>query len=312
MAIDDTLKVTASGYNSKSLPITSYDQDLPITLDAAGTIVGRSAGCGKTTTLKGEQRLSITSGGKPREYIIRLPNDYNPDKAYRLILSIHCLNGSAQGVAKGGNGNNYEYYGLWKFANPADGPGTTIFCSPEGLPVDYMGGGLGWATGEGHEEFLRTLVTKFENELCIDTTRIFAEGFSMGGSMSYALACFMPNKFRAVCMHSGGSMSGCNQSNRGPVPMFITHGNKDGVCKYPGSGVPQINDLAKRDGCDDMDIPGTLIPESDMKPACANFKNCDDGYPCKACIFVGDHTPTPGGERNTWVDDSTWSYFKQF
>ncbi len=311
MAIDDTLKVTASGYNPKSVPITSYEQELPVTLEAEGNIVGRSAGCGKSTTLKGEQRLTINSGGKNREYIIRLPDDYNENTAYRLIMSIHCLNGSAQGVAKGGNGNNYEYYGLWKFANPNNGPGTTIFCSPEGLPS--FGGGLGWSNGGGSDvEFIRALIKKFESDLCIDTTRIFAEGFSMGGSMSYALACAMPNKFRAVCMHSGGSMSGCDGTNRGPVPMFITHGTDDDVCRWTQhSGENQINDLAKRDGCDTEDLFNQCHP-TNSNAVTVNYKNCDPGYPCKACIFKGGHDPSPGGERNTWVDDSTWNYFKQF
>ncbi|HEX3019429.1 MAG TPA: carboxypeptidase-like regulatory domain-containing protein, partial [Chitinispirillaceae bacterium] len=89
-AINDTLKITATGYNDKKLAITSYDQELNIKLDTLGETVGRSAGCGKSTTLKGEKTLEITTGGKKRTYILRLPDDYNPDKAYRLIFSIHC------------------------------------------------------------------------------------------------------------------------------------------------------------------------------------------------------------------------------
>lgn len=313
-AIDDTLKITATGYNDKKLAITSYDQELNIKLDTIGQIVGRSAGCGKTTTLKGEKTLDITTGGKKRTYILRLPDDYNPDKPYRLIFSIHCLNGSARGVASGGSGNNYEYYGLWKLANPNNGAGTTIFCSPEGLQTNF--GGLGWSNTGGEDvEFIRAMLTKFQDELCIDTTRVFAEGFSMGGSMSYALACAMPNKFRAVCMHSGGAMSGCSGTSRGPMAMFITHGINDGVCKWTdGSGVNQLNDLAKRNGCDTEDLKSKCKPtdQSGNTPVTVNYKNCNPAYPCKASIFVGDHTPTPGGERNTWVDDSTWNFFKQF
>lgn len=314
-AVSDTIKVAASGFVTKSVPITVYDQTMNITLDSNNIGgVGRSAGCGKTTTLKNESRLKIASGGKDREYIIRLPADYDQNTPYRLIFSIHCLNGTAAGVASGGNGNNYQYYGLWKFANPGTGKGTTIFVSPEGLPA--MGSGLGWSNSGGSDvTFIRTLLTKLESDLCIDTTRIFAEGFSMGGSMSYALSCAMPKKFRAVCMHSGGSMSGCDASSRGPVPMFITHGTNDGVCKWTDKyGQNQINDLAKRSGCEEVDLFNTCKPtdQTGMTPVTVNYKNCQPGFPFKACIFVGDHTPSPGGEKNTWVDDSTWNYFKQF
>jgi poly(3-hydroxybutyrate) depolymerase len=314
-AISDTIKVSASGFNTKSVPVSNYDQTLNITLDSSNSNdAGRSAGCGKSTTLKNESRLKLSSGGKDREYIIRLPADYDQNTAYRLIVSIHCLNGTAAGVASGGSGNNYQYYGLWKFANPTNGKGTTIFVSPEGLPA--MGSGLGWSNSGGSDvTFIRALVSKIETDLCIDTTRIFAEGFSMGGSMSYALACAMPKKFRAVCMHSGGSMSGCDGTNRGPVPMFITHGTNDNVCKWSEHwGQDQINDLAKRNGCEEVDLFSTCKPtdQTGMTPVTVNYKNCKPGYPCKACIFVGDHNPSPGGEKNTWVDDSTWNFFKQF
>lgn len=312
-AIDDTLKITANGYTIKKMAITSYDQELNIKIDTIESS-GRSTGCGKSTTLKGEQTLEITIEGKKRSYILRLPDDYHPDKPYRLIFSIHCLNGSARGVASGGNGNNYEYYGLWKLANPDDGAGTTIFCSPEG--TQSMGGGLGWSNSGGKDvEFIRAVLTKFQDELCIDTTRVFAEGFSMGGSMSYALACAMPNKFRAICMHSGGAMSGCSVTNRGPMAMFITHGTEDGVCRWTdGSGVNQLNDIAKRNGCDTEDLINKCKPtdQSGNTPVTVNYNNCNPAYPCKASIFVGGHTPSPGGERNTWVDDSTWNFFKQF
>ena len=163
------------------------------------------------------------------------------------------------------------------------------------------------------------MINKFENELCIDMSRIFSEGFSMGGSMSYALACAMPDTMRAVAMHEGGSMSGCDGSHRGPVPMFITIGTED---SWPNMGIPQLKDLAQRDGCTAMDIPGmvsagTINSTDQMHPVCVEYKDCDPDYPCKACVFKGGHNASPGtegawGEGNTWVDDSTWSFFKRF
>ena len=109
-------------------------------------------------------------------------------------------------------------------------------------------------------------------------------------------------------------MSGCDQKNRGPVAMFITHGTKDNVCTYPNYGVPQIKDIAQRDGCTAIDIPSTCKPtdQSGLTPVCVDYKGCDSHYPCKACIFVGSHDPSPGGQSKTWVDDSTWNFFKQF
>lgn len=223
------------------------------------------------------------------------------------------MNGTAAGVAAGSAGTGYQYYGMWKFANPTGGKGTTIFCAAQGI-------GNQWGNSGGSDvEFIRALIKKFESELCVDQARIFSEGFSMGGSMSYALACAMPDTIRAVGMHEGGGMSGCDQSHRGAVPMFISIGTQDA---WPNMGVPQLADLAQRNGCTAIDIPGmvasgTINPPDQMHPVSVEYQGCNPGYPCRACIFKGGHNPSPGtegawGEGNTWVDDSTWSYFKRF
>jgi hypothetical protein len=54
-----------------------------------------------------------------------------------------------------------------------------------------------------------------------------------------------------------------------------------------------------------------------MHPVCVDYKNCDPGYPCRACVFKGGHIGSPGtqgsyGKNDTWVPDSTWSFMKQF
>jgi poly(3-hydroxybutyrate) depolymerase len=279
---------------------------MDVTLSAPST-GGRSAGCGKTSTLKTGKALSFTppSGGGARTYNLMIPSDYSNATAYRLIVSIHWLNGTANNVTDGGNGSATikPYYGLQELANPSGGKSTTIFVAPQGQNNS-------WPSGQ--VPFITSLVNMLKGELCIDTTRIFAEGFSMGGSMSYALACEAPDMFRAVAVHSGGPMSGCNKKNK-PVAYFMTHGTQDQTCTYPAYGIPQINEFAKLDGCQAMDIEGTLKPTdaSGMNPACADFKGCTDGYPARACIFVGPHTPSPGGSK-TWVPAETWKFISQF
>jgi len=274
-----------------------------------------SSGCGKATSLKGESKNTINvteAGAGNREYYLRLPDDYDQNHPYALWFAIHCLNGSAENVAHSEPDNraNYEYFGMWKLANPAGGKATTIFVAPQGINA-------GWGQGAKDLAFFRAMMDKFESELCIDTSRIFASGFSMGGSMSYALACAMPEKMRAIAMYSGGNMSGCDQSNRGPVPIFISHGTEDGTCTWPNFGEPQINDLAERNGCQTEDLYNECHPTSIMDPVCVDYQGCDSGYPARACIFKGPHIGSPGtegtyGKNNTWVPQANWDFFKQF
>ncbi|MGC4063313.1 MAG: cellulose binding domain-containing protein [Polyangiaceae bacterium] len=263
----------------------------------------KSSGCGKTASFSGQVTRTINVNGTNRSYIVRLPDNYDKNNPYRLITSIHCLNGTAAGVASGSNGTNYQFYGLWKLAG-----NSTIFVAPQGINNSWPN------SGGSDVAFIKALVAELENTLCIDTTRIFSEGFSMGGSMSYALACAMPDKFRGVAVHSGGPMSGCDKTNRKPVAYFMTHGTKDSVCTYPGYGVPQINDFAALDGCRSMDIPNTLKPTdtTGRTPVCADYQGCAADDPARACIFIGDHTPSPGGEATTWVPGETWKFITRF
>lgn len=306
--VGDTIKTTAAGYMPTSIPITSYNQELNITLDTIGGGGAKpSAGCGKAKTIADSVRVTLNN----RYYILVVPKDYDQNHPYALWFTMHGRGGDALGVARGSAGTNYGFFGMRKLANKDKG--TTIFCAPDG--------GGGWGAGATDLQFFRTMINKFTNDLCIDMSRIFASGFSMGGSMSYALACAMPDTFRAICMHSGGNMSGCSRpaGNPGKVAMFITHGTQDGTCTWPNFGATQLADIAGRDGCTAMNVASMVNPTSDMKPQCVDYKGCDPAYPCRACIFKGDHTPSPGpvkgndwGEAATWVPDSTWSYFKQF
>ncbi len=260
-----------------------------------GGVVG-SPGCGTDPSLQSGDNQQINVNGTNRSFNLDVPGDYDNSVPHKLIVAYHWLNGTANDVSNGGWVQ--PYYGLWDMAG-----GSTIFVAPQGE-------GNAWGNGGGVDvEFSRQLITLLEDEFCIDTSRIFCEGFSMGGSMSYAMACAMGDVIRAVAVHSGGSMSGCDQSNRNPVAYFMTHGTNDGVCTYPGYGVPQLEDFASLNGCTAQSMP-TPTDGSGNTPECIDYANCDPDYPTRACIFVGDHTPVPG--NNGWVATETWDFFSQF
>ncbi|HET9956301.1 MAG TPA: Ricin and poly(3-hydroxybutyrate) depolymerase fusion [Polyangiaceae bacterium] len=263
---------------------------------STGGDVPKTEGCGATSWPTSKDSYTIDVAGTSRSYILRLPNNYDPNHPYRLILAYHWLNGTSQNVANGGGATGKPFYGLWDLAE-----GSTIFVAPQGI-------NNAWPNSSGRDvEFTRVLLAELSKQLCIDKTRIFAEGFSMGGSMSYALACAMGDVVRAVAVHSGGPMSGCVKHDK-PVPYFMTHGTKDSVCTYPEYGVPQLNDFAKINGCTAQSLP----TPSGNTPSCVDFAGCKAGYPVRACIFVGDHTPSPPSPQNTWVPAESWKFLSQF
>jgi poly(3-hydroxybutyrate) depolymerase len=268
----------------------------------------KSDGCGKTPSLKSGKALSISVSGSERTYNLRVPDDYDNKHPYRLIMAYHWLGGSADNVSEGGVAK--PYYGLWDLA-----AGSTIFVAPQGLKGSM---GVGWENKSGADvEFSRQLIALVESEFCIDKSRIFCEGFSMGGSMSYAMACAMGDVVRAVAVHSGGTMSGCTKHDK-PVAYFMTHGTKDSVCTYPSYPMPPLVDFAKINGCTEPDPSlgqtafEALLPEpTSTASACIDFKGCKEGYPVRSCLFVGDHTPSPDGTSG-WVPKESWKFLSQF
>lgn len=59
------------------------------------------------------------------------------------------------------------------------------------------------------------------------------------------------------------------------MPAFITVGTQD---NWPDMGIPQLADLASRDGCTAIDIPAMVAnrqinPPDQMNPVCLDYKN---------------------------------------
>lgn len=242
----------------------------------------RSAGCGSTTAPK-SGRFSIDVSGTKREYILAVPDNYDPNHAYRLIFAWHPLGGSAEQVATGFGGG---YYGLQSRAK-----GSAIFVSPEGIDQ-------GWANTGGRDvAFTRAMLDRFRAELCIDESKIFSTGFSYGGMMSFALGCAMGDVFRAIAPMSGALYSGCERGDH-PVAMWAFHGDADNV-------VPVTNGRTARDVFIERNHCSQQTKPIDPSP-CVSYEGCDEGYPVVWCEFSGGHSPTNNS------GEVIWNFFSQF
>jgi poly(3-hydroxybutyrate) depolymerase len=237
-----------------------------------------SAGCGSTESVA-SGRFTIDVAGNPREYILALPQGYDPARPYRLIFTWHPGGGTAQQTA-----NNY--YGLRQLAQDS-----AIFVSPEGIDN-------GWANTGGRDiAFLDAMLARFQGELCIDQTRIFSTGFSYGGMMSYAIGCGRADVFRAIAPMSGALFSGCDNGDT-PIAMFGFHGTTDTVVPI-ANGVRARDVIAGRNGCQ----PAAMAVESD---GCLSFQGCSEDHPVTWCEFNGGHMPAPQSAPRIW------NFFTQF
>jgi poly(3-hydroxybutyrate) depolymerase len=272
------------------------------TAGSSGTGAGTpSAGCGKTPTLTSGSR-TIQSGGS-RSYILRIPSNYDNTHPYRLVFAFHWNGGTMNDIDGGGSsGAVWSYYGLQAQAN-----NSTIFVAPQG-------NGNGWANSGGADlAFVDAMVKLIEDDLCVDTTRIFALGFSYGGGMSYAIACARAKVFRAVAVYSGAQLSGCD-GGKDPIAYLGIHGISDGTCNISG-GRSLRDKFVANNGCTAQSPPepsgGSLTHK------CTTYTGCKTGYPVEWCAFDGGHTPgmvDGGGDdgAKTWTKAETWKFFTQF
>ncbi len=272
----------------------------PVPPPPAGPGAVESAGCGKAPALDNGE---IAVGDDGRSYILRIPETYDATHPYRLVLAYHWRGGSARAVAEGIGATESPFYGLW---NESDS--STIFVAPVGLG---SGTDTGWPNPNGRDvEFTDAILNQVEAGLCIDTTRVFAVGFSYGAGMSYALACARPDVFRAVALFSGGELSGCDGGSE-PIAFYASHGLVDGTL-----------DIAwGRSVRDHFVLVNGVTPEEPPEPAvgsgehvCTTYSGGSPEYPVEWCAFDGDHTPNPhdGGAATSWAPAEVWAFISQF
>jgi poly(3-hydroxybutyrate) depolymerase len=263
---------------------------------ATNGVLAATAGCGRAPTLTSGTR-SIQSGGQNRTYILKIPDNYNNAHPYRLIFGLHWLNGSANAVSSAG------YYGLQPLSN-----NSTIFVAPQGIDN-------GWANTGGRDLTLVDDLTRLiENDLCVDTTQLFAMGWSYGGAMSYAIACARPTVFRAVAVLSGANLSGCNGGTQ-PVAYLGIHGTHDSVLNI-SNGRSLRDTFVRNNGCTAQNPPEP--GQGSLTHISTNYSGCRAGYPVRWAAFDGDHTPSPvdgsssPNDARTWTSGEAWRFFTQF
>jgi poly(3-hydroxybutyrate) depolymerase len=275
-----------------------------------------SAGCGKAPGIASSMYnngnpISIMAANRQRRYILSVPTNYDNTKPYNLVIAWHQLDGNDKQMYQ------QNYYWLKDIPEAAS---STIFVAPNGekngtpcTGTSVAEGGCGWPDSNGSNVALAdAVVAQVQENFCIDKNRIFANGWSYGGSMSYRTACSRPLNgddadwgVRAVAVYNGAaqlSSGGCTPSK--PVAFYASHGTNDNVLGYDG-GVSMATTYARVNGCTAM-----TPTRATGNHVCTNYMGCMMGNPVEFCSFVGQHTPDPpreGGQR--WQPQEVWKFF---
>ncbi|GHO46118.1 esterase [Ktedonospora formicarum] len=198
----------------------------------------------------------LFSGGLQRFYRLHLPLGYRNTVRHALIMNFHGHGASAQ---------IQEH--LSGMSNLADKEGFVVVYPQGTIGPDHR---TGWNTGPhtyphvNDVHFVSDLITHLEETLCIEPHRIYAAGFSNGGSLANVLACKLSDRIAAFAIASGGMHpieGGCTPQRAASILEF--HGTADQIVPYTGNSAndnePPIEkwlaDWVQRSGCN----PGASI-----------------------------------------------------
>jgi len=262
---------------------------------------------------------SFVSSGEKRDYLLYVPRSYDRSKPTPLVISMHGagLWGAAQRETS-----------LWNDLADSEG---IIVVYPSGI------GGKGvriWRAEPGPDlmkdvQFISELIDTLEASYNIDSTRIYANGLSNGGGMSFVLSCTLSDRIAAVGMVAAAQTlpwSWC--TDKRAVPMIAFHGTADPEIPYNGGSswisprpfpnVPRWTaNWARRNRCGATPIESTAAADVTRR----TYANCaDDATVVLYTVQGGGHT-WPGGTplpewfvgRTTRSIDATrlmWAFFR--
>ena len=252
---------------------------------ALGSGCGRAPAPGSTASAPfGDVVQTVTVAGITRSYRLAVPATYRRDRPAPLLLDFH------------GSGSNAVQQSAYSQLPGRAASAGYLVVTPDALDANWDLAAPGTPTND------QRLVTALESDLgaryCVDRTRIFAAGISLGSEFATIVACDPANRIAAVGLVAAEYLL---RPCHGPVPVLAFHGTADPVVPYASGatgrsvpGVPVVGAVqnleawARLDGCRPQPIVTT--------PATAITRRSWSG--CAAGSSVVPYSITGGG--HTW------------
>jgi len=326
----EAIRFVAKDYDTLTIALNTLDTTLKVKLTKVSTeqtyafgyalknAPTPSKGCGVNSTLQSTgqnsnaKKYNMTSAGLNREFWVTLPKNYDNTKPYKILFAMHCMGSNAEDFTNHSPDADHPspYYGQQNL----DKNNEFIFVAPRG-DTD----GSPWRTGDNKDHiFFDELLTKLEENYCIDTSRVFVTGFSFGSMVTNSLAQVFQHRIRAVAVYAVADWNIYIPKNAGkPIAWMDVHGSQDNLCSYSrvDSSVDRILANNGPDGTDARGKEKATKYSGGNTHVCYDFKSVDPRFPVKLCTWGGGHqwTASDNGQwQNTWVPEEVNKFFGQF
>jgi len=229
-----------------------------------GVVSPAAAACDGTTLASGRPTISVD--GMMRTFIVRAPKAYDGRTPAPLVFAFHPFGMNADYMA-----SRVPVARAWPEA---------IVIYPTGAPQPGSGGGPSWqiaagVLGDRDLHFFDAMLGWAQEHACVDTTRVFAFGYSNGAMFAYLLACERGEKLAGLAIASGNLA--CQPSR--PMPVIINHGLQDSTIPSYYAGVAAVT-WSTTNRC-------TATPQGG-RPGCSAATDCATA-PVTMCSYDGGH-----------------------
>lgn len=196
----------------------------------------------------------VVTGGLKRTYLFHVPKSYQPARPTPLVI---CIHGFGEWPA--------HLMEISRWNRMADEFGfLVVYPTGSGFPLHWASNARPneGARSQRDVQFISDLIDQLAGKYNIDPKRVFANGLSNGGGMSFLLACRLSDRIAAIGGVSGAYLMPWSEYKpQRPVPAILFHGTADKVVPYHGGpsrmfripfpDVPEwVQSLAARNGCD--------------------------------------------------------------
>lgn len=263
---------------------------------------------------------ALLSSGEKRTFLLYVPESYDASIPAPLVISIHGFTEWPAHQAQISHWNDLaDQYGF-----------IVVYPSGTHFPLRWhIHGDLDDDVDPQVDvRFISDLIDKLSTEYNIDPARIYANGLSNGGGMSFVLSCQLAERIAAIGTVAGAYLLPWDQCQPSrPVPAIIFHGTADPIVPYSGGpsdafdipfpNIPEwVSVFASRNECDEspQEIP-TVGEVSGLQ-----YKNC--AAEVTFYTIAGGGHAWPGGDPlpksivgHTSMDinatQTMWNFFQQ-
>lgn len=222
------------------------------------------------------------------------PAGWNGTDKLRLLLFIHGWRNTGSDIATSP-----------VIAGPAS-RNNYLLIAPDGV-----NGGWNYVGSPHHDRddraFLLSVVADAEARWPIDRRTVVAGGFSIGGSMTWDLACYAAPQFTAFIAYAGGFWNPLPDAcTSGPVSLRHTHGTRDTMVPMQGRAIldgkfrqGDILQGFERWKAEDQCPAQPNRTEREGTLTCSTWAQCGSGHGLQMCLHDGDHIM-----EEAWLDES--------